>query len=35
MSLRDKGLPLYREGTDVVRGEMAVYKGKGGNLVLG
>ena len=27
--LRDKGLPLDREGTDVVHREMSVYKGKG------
>ena len=35
MSPEDKGLPLDREETDVAHRQMAVYKGKGGNPVLG
>lgn len=31
LSLRDKGLPLEREETDVVHWKMTVYKGTGGN----
>ena len=35
LSQRDKGLPLDREETDMACRQMAIYKGKGGNPVLG
>ena len=35
MPWRDKGLPLDREETDVAHRQMAVYKGKLRNQVLG
>lgn len=35
LSWRDEGLSLHREETDMAYRQMEVYKGKGGNPVLG